>query len=128
MKKIIFGFILLSALAAEARWECTVICDRAVTTELGRIERHASGDDFADFEAECRQKGGVTNGAGNSNCGYAYCTSFSKYQETLSGFGSTLTEARKSARSTCYNEPLEHCGGGNKSGWIDESSYNCRER
>lgn len=124
--KMIFITALLTGGVSQAAWECTVACKMAVTSEISHIERHASGQDIGDWQAECRAAGGVSNYPGYSNCSYAYCTKHQEYTQMQSGRGQTLTEARQQARAGCYNVPLGGCGEGNTSGWIQEP-YNCKE-
>lgn len=122
-----FLMLLLSISAvSQASWECKVACDKSVTTEISHINRHASGTEYGDWNAECRNAGGVSNWPGQSDCAYVYCTKHQSYTQIQFGSGNTLTEARQSAREGCYNVPLNGCGGGNSSGWIREP-YECKQ-
>lgn len=111
MKKlIVIMFFIFAGLESQARWSCDLACHISEDREVGRISRHASGDDYSDFNAECKEAKGRSTFPGSSDCAYVYCKVFDKRIDTVSGSGDTLTEARQSARSACDPKSESSCG------------------
>lgn len=110
MKKFVGAILFLFiALNAQARWSCELECKISEDQEIARIRKHASGEEYDDFYAECKQRGGYATSL-MSGCEYSYCKIHSNRTEITSGYGETLTEARKDARETCKPTSESSCG------------------
>ncbi len=116
--------LLLSAAQAQARWRCDLSCKRSVDTIYFQIERHASGSAYSDFGAECANVNGTSTFPGYSGCQYVYCKKFSATIDTLTGEGTSLTEARENARKSCPQGGSDSCGIMN---FNEIGDYNCSE-
>lgn len=121
---IAISILILSATQAHARWHCELSCIRSVDTVYSKIDRHASGADYSDFNAECAQVNGTSTFPGESGCQYVYCKKFSKAVDVLNGEGESLTEARQNARSGCQQGGSNSCGIMN---FNQIGNYNCHE-
>jgi hypothetical protein len=102
--------VLLIGMQSHARWTCQVECKRSFDTVFYKIDRHASGTAYSDFNAECQAASGTSTFPGQSGCTYVYCKKFSSITQILSGTGETLTLARQDARARCPQGGTDSCG------------------
>ena len=103
-------------------WTCEVSCSVVSSIVHDTIDKKADNDDREDFNATCRQ---VYNGLVSwpLDCSYVVCHTREHQVEKVSGWGFTLSEARKSARESCQskNSPWQ-CG---ENVTVTVGEYNC---
>jgi len=138
MKRIFRNITMIAVIAlcyssAEAYSTCTATCKGYSQKVLSSIGCGATGPEFSDFRAECRQVlGGTISGAGCTYCGASeVCTKNESSTFTVTGSGENLMEARKTARASCMGENAAPNTGGYgcpsnyRSYGLDEDSFKC---